>query len=48
MISDVLCDALEEIERYEKQFPDVYGDKREELARVKAAMDNLRKELDSL
>lgn len=49
MISDVLFDALQEIERYERDFPHVYGEARmrERIASVKGAMNDLRAELDT-
>ena len=46
MISDVLFEAIEEIERYETEFPKVY-EGLTELAEVKAAMSKLQRKLDT-
>src|SRR5687767_7913023 len=48
MISDVLFDAITEIERYETNMPDVYGDAemKARIADVKAMMRSLQAELD--
>ena len=49
MISDVLCKAVWEIDRYLLDFPDVYaGELRAKIFEVKVAMDELRRELDTL
>jgi hypothetical protein len=47
MISDVLCDAVEEIERYQREMPEVYNDSpvHEEIEQVKAAMRKLMRKL---
>lgn len=47
MIGDVLSDAVEEIRRYEKTYPHVYGTIATEIAVVVAVMDALRTFLDS-
>jgi len=46
MISDVLFEAREEISRYRQEFPDVYDEIRDEIDRVKAAMETLQRRLD--
>ncbi|MEX0677113.1 MAG: hypothetical protein WD063_08565 [Pirellulales bacterium] len=46
MISDVLSDAVHEIERYERDFPDYYCAVRPEITKVKLAMCELRERLD--
>lgn len=50
MISDTLFDAAEEIRRYERDYPDVYGDSemKAEIAKVLTAMDALRVALDTV
>ena len=42
MISDILSDAIEEIERYQKDYGEVYDPIKDEIERVKAAMKALR------
>ena len=46
MISDVLSNAISEIEGYQKDLPKVYDDLRPEIERVKSAMTTLREALD--
>jgi len=48
MMSDVLFDAIRDIEEYEKKFPDVYGQMKNQIARVKEAMRELQRELDRM
>ena len=47
MISDVLSDAICEIERYQQDFPDSYNSLREEIEQVKAVMKRLMIKLDT-
>lgn len=49
MISDVLFEAVSDIEDYERDLPHVYGDPltKAKIARVKEAMRELQAELDS-
>jgi hypothetical protein len=47
MISDVLFDAIEEIRRYQKEFPKCYNSLQLEIARVILVMDELRAKLDN-
>jgi hypothetical protein len=47
MISDVLFDAIEEIERHQKFSPQCYNELREEIDAVKEAMRALQIKLDS-
>jgi hypothetical protein len=50
MISDVLAEAIEEIERYQQDMPDLYcgpGTFGQEIDQVKAAMRRLLVKLDS-
>jgi hypothetical protein len=46
MISDVLFDAVREIESYQRLFPDVYGPVRDQIEQCKAGMTKLRRQLD--
>jgi hypothetical protein len=46
MISDVLCEALDEIERYQRDFSNAYGESKEAIEKVKAVMSALRSYLD--
>lgn len=48
MISDVLCEAIWEIEEYQRKFGDCYDDFRMEIDKVKAVMDAMRTYLDIL
>ena len=47
MISDTLFEAIEEIERYEEEFPGTYDYVKEEIADVKERMRSLQMKLDS-
>lgn len=47
MISDVLFDALEEIERYQREFPLVYSGITSEIEEVKLPMRRLMNKLDT-
>ncbi len=48
MLSDTLFEAIEEIEMYEKNYPDLYGGRwKEEIAEVKAVMRKLQRKLDT-
>lgn len=47
MISDVLFEAIEEIERYQSNFPDHYNEIRDEIDKVKGAMCRLQLSLDA-
>lgn len=46
MISDVLFDAIDQIQGYQEHLPHVYADKEKQINIVIAAMDWLRHELD--
>jgi hypothetical protein len=46
MISDVLCEAVTEIERYQRDFPNAYSGLKAEIDKVKAVMNALRAYLD--
>jgi hypothetical protein len=48
MISDVLCEAIWEIEECQKEFGDSYDELRMEIEKVKAVMDAMRAYLDIL
>jgi hypothetical protein len=48
MISDVLFDAIRDIEEYEKKFPHIYGQMKNQIAQVKQAMRELERELDRM
>jgi len=48
MISDILSDALREIERYQCEFPDTYDEIRGEIDSVRTSMSRLREKLDTL
>lgn len=47
MISDVLFDAIVEIEWYQRAFPDVYQEFQEDLTLLKDAMRTLQVKLDT-
>jgi hypothetical protein len=47
MISDVLSDACDEIDRYLRQMPETYAACLDEVLAVRAAMDTLRRKLDN-
>jgi hypothetical protein len=47
MLSDTLFEAIEEIEMYEKNYPQVYGGIKDEIAEVKAVMRKLQRKLDT-
>jgi hypothetical protein len=47
MISDILFEAIEEIERYQNDFSECYDDLREEIDAVKDAMKALKIKLDT-
>lgn len=47
MISDVLWEAVNEINRYLEEFSENYVEIREDVIVVRDAMDNLRKTLDA-
>lgn len=47
MISDVLSDAVAEIEEYQREMPDVYTDVISDISVVKTVMDGLRMVLDA-
>jgi hypothetical protein len=42
MISDILSDAVDDIERCQRDFPACYAETGDEIEAVKAAMDALR------
>ncbi len=46
MISDTLFEAVTEIERYQTDFPNAYGESTEAIERVKVVMNALRAYLD--
>jgi hypothetical protein len=46
MISDVLSEAIREIERYQKEFPQCYDEDRVLIDEVKAAMRRLQARYD--
>jgi hypothetical protein len=46
MISDVLFDAVEEIENYQRDLPEAYENWRSLIAECKDAMRSLQKKLD--
>ena len=46
MISDVLCEATAEIERYQRDFPKCYDGLHVEIGKVTAAMNALQTWLD--
>ena len=46
MISDTLFEAVTEIERYQTDFPNAYGESKEAIEKVKVAMIALRSYLD--
>lgn len=48
MISDVLSDAVGEIEDYERDFPDSYVEIAAEITVVKTVMDGLRMVFDAV
>ena len=43
MIGDVLCDAIRNLERYQREMPDSYDDMRDEIEACKNAMRKLRR-----
>ena len=47
MISDVLSDAIHDIEDYQRDIPDAYGEFTDEIAVVKTVMDGLRMVFDA-
>ena len=47
MISDILFEAIEEIERYQKDFSECYDELRAEIDAVKEIMSALRIKLDT-
>jgi hypothetical protein len=47
VISDVLFDALQEIERYQREFPEVYSDMADDIDAAKQAMRRLQASLDN-
>ncbi len=47
MISDILSDAVVEIERYEREMPDVYAPIKDTLGALKAHMTYIRVLLDT-
>jgi hypothetical protein len=47
MISDVLFDAIQEIRRYQREFPECYKGLELEIARVITVMDELRAKLEA-
>lgn len=48
MISDVLADAICEIERCQRKFPETYDDIADRIEETKWAMDRLRAMLDAV
>jgi len=46
MISDTLCEAIQEIEEYQKRLPEFYDGIKEDIEVVKDVMDSLRERLD--
>lgn len=46
MISDILSDAIVEIENYLANFPDSYRQNEQEIRRVLVDMESLRRKLD--
>ena len=42
MISDTLCEAAEEIRRYQREMPDIYGADKDMLDHLVACMDYVR------
>ncbi len=47
MLSDILCQAVEDIEYYQNEMPDIYDAYRDRLGVIKSAMHSVRIELDS-
>lgn len=47
MISDVLYEAIREIEEYEEKMPEAYGPMKNRIQEVKDAMRKLQRELDT-
>ena len=47
MISDTLCETLDEIERYQRDMPQCYDDIRDRIEAVKAEMRGLQMYLDA-
>ncbi len=50
MISDVLFEAIEDIRRYQREMPDIYGaeDIKESIDDLVVRMDEVRQQLDEL
>ena len=46
MLSDVLFEAMQDIEFYQEAYPDLYDQCREELEVIKNLMDMLRMKID--
>jgi len=46
MLSDVLFEAMQDIEFYQEAYPDLYDQYREELEVIKNLMDMLRMKID--
>ena len=47
MISDVLSEAVDDIDTYLRECPDVYADILPEVLSVRGAMESLREKLDA-
>jgi len=47
MLSDVLFDAIEEIEHYQAEFADIYDELKPDIERVKSEMRSLQHKLDA-
>ena len=47
MISDTLTDAIEEIRRYQKEHPEVYGESKKHIDTVVIQMEQLREYFDT-
>jgi hypothetical protein len=47
MLSDALHEAVEEIEKYQRDYPKVYDAMKDEIEPVKVAMNKLRQKLDA-
>ncbi len=50
MISDVLFEAMEDIRRYQREMPDIYGDEdiKQSIDDLVVRMDEVRQQLDEL
>ena len=46
MISDILDEAIRDIKKYLRDYPDTYKDLRKEIFSTITSMDNLRAKLD--